>query len=122
MQMGRAGKKGRGKRGDRAARLSPRSLAVRGKAVPRRGCAEGLKGPAQATVKPGLFAGEHQRVAGDGQFLVGGDDPDLDLAVRRGDLLRAFGSVKNIKRQSVQEMSKVVPKNIAEAVFNYFNS
>jgi len=39
---------------------------------------------------------------------------------RRNDLLKAFGSIKAIKAASVDELSKTVPKNVAEKVFEHF--
>ena len=48
----------------------------------------------------------------------------LDMApgigeVRRKDLLRKFGSLKKLKEASIEELSEVVPKEIAESLFSY---
>jgi len=40
---------------------------------------------------------------------------------RRNDLLKHFKSIKAISQASVEELSKIVPKNAAESVFDYFN-
>jgi len=40
---------------------------------------------------------------------------------RRNDLLKSFGSIKAIKGASVEELSKVVPKNVALMVYKHFN-
>ena len=39
---------------------------------------------------------------------------------RRNDLLKSFGSLKAVKNASVEELSGIVPKNVAENVFKYF--
>ncbi len=41
---------------------------------------------------------------------------------RRSELLRQFKSVKNIKAASLAELGAVVPKNTAQAVFDYFHA
>ena len=41
---------------------------------------------------------------------------------RRNDLLKSFGSIKAIAAASVSELSKVVPKNVAQKVFEHFNN
>ncbi|MDR1299791.1 MAG: excinuclease ABC subunit UvrC [Oscillospiraceae bacterium] len=41
---------------------------------------------------------------------------------RRGDLLRAFGSVKAIRAASAQSLSRVVPKNTAENIYAFFHA
>ena len=48
----------------------------------------------------------------------------LDMApgigeVRRKDLLRKFGSLKKLKEASIEDLSEVVPKEIAESLFSY---
>lgn len=40
---------------------------------------------------------------------------------RRNDLLKAFKSIKAISAASVEELSKVVPKPTAQAIFSYFH-
>jgi len=40
---------------------------------------------------------------------------------RRNDLLKTFGSIKAIKAASVEELTKVVPKNVAVKIFAHFN-
>ena len=40
---------------------------------------------------------------------------------RRNDLLKAFGSVRAIRAASAEELSRAVPKNTAQAVYNYFH-
>lgn len=40
---------------------------------------------------------------------------------RRGDLLRAFGTIKAIKAADYEQLCAVVPKNAARAVFDYFH-
>ena len=40
---------------------------------------------------------------------------------RRNDLLKAFKSIKAISAAGVDELSKVVPKNTAQAIFDYFH-
>ena len=40
---------------------------------------------------------------------------------RRADLLRHFGSIDNIKQASEQELARVVPRNAAQAVYDYFH-
>ena len=39
---------------------------------------------------------------------------------RKKDLINTFGSVKIIKTKSVEELSRVVPKNTARAIYDYF--
>jgi excinuclease ABC subunit C len=41
---------------------------------------------------------------------------------RRNELLRAFGSLKNIKSASPEELERAVPKNVARAVWEHFHS
>ena len=48
----------------------------------------------------------------------------LDMApgigeVRRKELLKKFGSLKKLKEASIEELSEVVPKEIAESLFSY---
>lgn len=50
----------------------------------------------------------------------------LDMApgvgeVRRKDLLRKFGSLKKLKEASVEELSEVVPKDVAESLFIFLS-
>ena len=40
---------------------------------------------------------------------------------RRNDLLKTFGSVRAIRAASAEELSKAVPKNTAQAVYEYFH-
>ena len=40
---------------------------------------------------------------------------------RRNDLLKSFGSVKAVAAATVEELSKVVPKNVAEEIYRSFN-
>lgn len=40
---------------------------------------------------------------------------------RRNDLLRQFGSIKNIREASIEDLRKTVPKNTAQEVFSYFH-
>ena len=40
---------------------------------------------------------------------------------RRTDLLKHFGSIENIKQASEQELARVVPRNTAQAVYEYFH-
>ena len=40
---------------------------------------------------------------------------------RRTDLLRHFGSIENIKQASEQELARIVPRNTAQAVYDYFH-
>ena len=40
---------------------------------------------------------------------------------RRSELLKSFGSVRAIREASAEELSKVVPKNTARAVYDYFH-
>ena len=39
---------------------------------------------------------------------------------RRGDLLKHFKSVKNIRAATLSELETVVPKNMAKAVYDFF--
>ena len=39
---------------------------------------------------------------------------------RRNALLKRFGSIKAISRAAIEELSEVVPKNVAENVFKHF--
>ena len=41
---------------------------------------------------------------------------------RRKALLKSFGSVKAIKGADLQELEKVLPKNAAQSVYNYFRT
>ena len=50
----------------------------------------------------------------------------LDMApgvgeVRRKDLLRKFGSLKKLKEASIEELSEVVPKDVAESLFIFLS-
>ena len=40
---------------------------------------------------------------------------------RRAELLRHFGSIENIRQASEQELARIVPRNTAQAVFDYFH-
>ena len=40
---------------------------------------------------------------------------------RRTDLLKHFGSIENIRQASEQELARVVPRNTAQAVYDYFH-
>ena len=40
---------------------------------------------------------------------------------RRNDLLKSFGSVKAIAAAGAEELSKTVPKNVADKIYRYFN-
>ena len=40
---------------------------------------------------------------------------------RRNDLLKAFGSVRAIRAAGAEELAKAVPKNTAQAVYDYFH-
>ncbi len=40
---------------------------------------------------------------------------------RRGELLRRFKSIKNIRAASLEELEAVVPKNTAQAVYDFFH-
>ena len=40
---------------------------------------------------------------------------------RRNDLLKSFGSIKTISNATVEELSKIVPKNIAQKVYEHFH-
>ena len=40
---------------------------------------------------------------------------------RRNDLLKAFGSVRAVREADVDALSRVVPKNTAQAIFDYFH-
>ena len=40
---------------------------------------------------------------------------------RRTDLLRHFGSIENIRHASEQELARIVPRNTAQAVYDYFH-
>ena len=40
---------------------------------------------------------------------------------RRNDLLKAFGSVRAIRAASAEELARAVPKNTAQAVYDYFH-
>ena len=40
---------------------------------------------------------------------------------RRGELLRHFGSIENIKAASVQELARIVPRGIAEKVYEFYH-
>ena len=42
-------------------------------------------------------------------------------AKRRDDLIKYFKSVKAIRAASVEQLRLVVPKNTAQAVYDYFN-
>ena len=42
-------------------------------------------------------------------------------AKRRNDLLKAFRSVKAVKEASLEQLKEVVPKNTAEAVYDYYH-
>ena len=41
---------------------------------------------------------------------------------RRNDLLKSFGSVKAVRAATVEQLSKVVPKNVAEKIFKHFHN
>jgi excinuclease ABC subunit C len=41
---------------------------------------------------------------------------------RRNELLRTFGSLKSVKNAAPEELERVVPKNAARAVWEYFHS
>ena len=41
---------------------------------------------------------------------------------RRKALLKAFGSVKNIRAADLQELERVLPKNAAQSVYHYFRT
>jgi len=40
---------------------------------------------------------------------------------RRNDLLKSFGSVKAVAKATVEELSKIVPKNVAQNVYEHFH-
>jgi excinuclease ABC subunit C len=40
---------------------------------------------------------------------------------RRNDLIRGFGTVRAIREATEEELSQVVPKNAAHAVYAYFH-
>ena len=40
---------------------------------------------------------------------------------RRNDLLKPFGSVRAIRAASAEELARAVPKNTAQAVYDYFH-
>ena len=40
---------------------------------------------------------------------------------RRNDLLKSFGSIKAITKATVEELSKVVPKNVAQNIYEHLN-
>ena len=40
---------------------------------------------------------------------------------RRAELLRHFGSIENIRQASEQELARIVPRNTAQAVYDYFH-
>ena len=40
---------------------------------------------------------------------------------RRTELLRHFGSIENIRQASEQELARLLPRNAAQAVFDYFH-
>ena len=40
---------------------------------------------------------------------------------RRTDLLKHFGSIENIRHASEQELARIVPRNTAQAVYDYFH-
>ncbi len=40
---------------------------------------------------------------------------------RKNDLLKAFKSIKNVKNAEIEELSAVVPKNTAAAIYKYFH-
>ena len=40
---------------------------------------------------------------------------------RRAELLRHFGSIENIRGASEQELARILPRNTAQAVFDYFH-
>ncbi len=41
---------------------------------------------------------------------------------RRNELLRRFGSIENIKNASEQELARILPRNAAQSVFEFFHS
>jgi excinuclease ABC subunit C len=41
---------------------------------------------------------------------------------RRNDLLKSFGSIKAITKATVEELSKVVPKNVAQNIYEHLNN
>ena len=41
---------------------------------------------------------------------------------RRNDLLKSFGSIKAVSTAAVEDLAKVVPKNVAENVYKYFHA
>jgi len=41
---------------------------------------------------------------------------------RRNDLLKSFGSVKAISKATVEELSRVAPKDVAQNIYEHFNS
>ena len=40
---------------------------------------------------------------------------------RRAELLRHFGSIENIRQASEQELTRVLPRNAAQAVYDFFH-
>lgn len=40
---------------------------------------------------------------------------------RRAELLRHFGSIENIRGASEQELARILPRNAAQAVFDFFH-
>ena len=41
---------------------------------------------------------------------------------RRTDLLKHFGSIENIKQASEQELARILPRNAAQSVYEFFHN
>lgn len=67
------------------------------------------------------FAIEYQRSLRSAKLHSGLDDIPNVGEKRRGDLLRAFGTIKAIKAADYEQLCAVVPKNAARAVYDYFH-
>lgn len=66
------------------------------------------------------FAIAYQRSLRTKQFTSGLDHISGVGEMRRNALLKHFKTIKNIKAASLEELTKVVPKNTAKAVFDHF--
>ena len=43
-------------------------------------------------------------------------------AVRKKELIKKFGSLKNIKEASIDELSKIIPKKAAKELYNFLDN
>lgn len=67
------------------------------------------------------FAIEYQRALRKESYASSLDRVDGIGPKRRAELMRRFKSVKAVKEASIDELSKVIPKNAAKAVYDHFH-